>query len=423
MNTIPSFLDFLHRSPTSFHAVQTLAQHLSAAGFTQLFEEEEWSLKPEQGYFIIRDDSLLAAFRIPRHSIRKAILLASHVDSPCLKIKPHPETCTRGIERLGTEVYGAPLLHSWMDRDLQISGRVLFSPEPGKVVAKIVTLEETAILPQVAIHLDRQINEKGAIFNKHDHFKPVFSLGPQQNSFLSCLRRQCENQEPLAFDLFLIPAQKASLVGSKSEMVAGYRLDNLTSVYASLQALSHSHAQKETLQASFFWDHEEIGSMSALGADSRFADEMLRRIFLSLQISEEKGFQIKSRSCCLSVDVVHGFHPGFAEKTDAENTPLLGQGPVLKSNAGQKYVTNASLAAKIILSAKKKNIPLQRYAARSDIPSGSTVGPMMAAQLGIATLDLGICTWAMHSARETISATDQQLLADLLRAAMDEAEI
>ncbi len=419
MQMIPSFLDFLHRSPTSFHATQTIAKDLIAAGFSQLFEENPWKLEPERGYFVIREDSLLSAFRTPKKKVRQATLLASHVDSPCLKIKPHPELLTRGTLRLRTESYGAPLISSWMDRDLQISGRLLFSDSHGKIISQIVTLKESVIIPQLAIHLDRQINEKGALFNKQEHLNPVFSLEAKEGSFLSCLESYCEGQTPLNFDLFVTPAQKASLLGKNSEMLAAYRLDNLTSAYASLFALLHSASQKETLQASFFWDHEEIGSMSALGADSRFADEILERVFFSLQISREEFFQIKSRSLCLSIDVAHGFHPNFAEKSDSENTPLLGQGLVLKFNANQKYMTSGAAAAKIALLAKAHQIPLQKYAARSDIPSGSTVGPMMAAQLGIATVDLGIAIWAMHSARETMAVKDQIFLGSLLQAALE----
>ena len=209
-------------------------------------------------------------------------------------------------------------------------------------------------------------------------------------------------------------------MGAGQEIIASHRLDNLSSAYASLFALLHTSSSEDVLQMAFFWDHEEIGSMSHLGADSLFAGQLLERISLHLNMEKEDLFRLKSRSICLSIDAAHGFHPNFAEKYDPQNSPLLGKGVALKFNANQRYATSSKSASPIFQLAKKHHIPLQLAAFRSDIPSGSTVGSMMASHLGIPTVDLGVPTWAMHSARETISTEDEISLCSLLKASLEE---
>jgi len=425
MQIAEEFIRFLNRSPTVFHAAREISNSLAEADFTPLSEKERWRFEPGQGYFLMRGDSLLAAFRMPQMPNKTpptaAAILASHIDSPGLKIKPNPEHADRSIGRFGTEVYGAPILHTWLDRDLYIAGRISVLDDKGRLSSHLVKLDDyPVIIPQLALHLDRQVNDKGFIINKQDHLQPIFSIHSKDKHLEEWLKKHHAFQTLAAADLFLVPAEEAAFLGFDSELIASHKLDNLTSAYASLYALLHAKPSSNTLQAAFFWDHEEIGSKSAQGADSRFADEVLERISSFFKMDREDFFRMKSRSFCFSGDLAHGLHPSFADKYDPQNAPLLGHGPVLKFNANQKYATSGSTAAYLHGLAKKHKIPLQKYACRSDIPSGSTVGSIMASQLGIPTADVGISGWAMHSIRETIAAQDEVSLCSLFKAALEE---
>jgi aspartyl aminopeptidase len=411
------FLQFLNRSPTPFHAAAEIADQLKQKGFTQLHEKERWHLEKGKGYFVSRGDALIAGFRLPSTQFDGATILASHTDSPCLKLKPHPEIITKSIGQLGTECYGSPILHSWFDRELMIAGKVIGLNKKGAQITRLVTLNDHLVMiPQVAIHLDRTMSEKGVLVHKQDHLKPIYSLKGKENDLFDLLKKKYDFKEVLGFDLFLVPAEPSALFGFDQEFVAAYKLDNLSSVYASLVALLETKAHPSRLQLSIFWDHEEIGSLSALGANSLFAEQLLERIAFSFNTSREDFFRMKSQSVCLSVDAAHGFHPNFSEKYDPQNSSLLGDGVVVKFHANQKYATLADGGSFLLHLANQQKIPLQQSASRSDIPSGSTVGPIMAAQLGISTVDCGVGCLAMHSAREMMSIQDELSLCSLLKA-------
>jgi len=418
---LENFVRFLNRSPTVFHAAKEIANALAEADFTPLSEHERWQFQPGKGYCLMRGGTLLAAFRMPMQPPSSAVILASHIDSPSLKIKPRPEQSNHSIGQLMTEPYGSPILHSWLDRDLFLAGRISVLDDQGLPKSYLVKLDEyPVIIPQLALHLDRQMNDRGVLVNKQDHLKPVFSLAAKEKQLEQTLRKRHPFKTLLAFDLFLVPNEPSSFLGFDSELIASHKLDNLTSAYAALYGMIHSGPRSDVLQAAFFWDHEEIGSMTDLGADSRFADDILERICLFFKMSREDFIRLKSRSICLSGDLAHGFHPSYADKYDQQNAPLLGHGPVLKFNANQKYATNSLTGAAVAELAEKQRIPLQTFASRSDIPSGSTVGSIMASQLGIPTADLGIAGWAMHSVRETISARDEESLCMLFKAFLEE---
>jgi len=419
---LEGFVRFLNRSPTVFHAAKEVEAALAQAGFSPLAEGARWNLAPGKGYFLTRGDSLVAAFRTPTHAPSSAVLLASHLDSPCLKLKPRPQTASQEIGRFGTEVYGAPLLHTWLDRDLCIAGKIVVEDEGGRPVSSLVKLDgHPVIIPELALHLDRQVNDKGLIVNKQDHLNPVFSLAAKEGSLEAVLKKKQPFKNLLSFDLFLVPLEAAGFVGFDGELIASHKLDNLTSAYAALHGILHATPRKETLQAAIFWDHEEIGSMTQVGADSRFADELLERICISFKMDREDFFRLKTRSLCVSADLAHGLHPSYADKYDAQNAALLGKGVVLKYNANQKYATSAATGGAVAAIAQKHRIPIQPSASRSDIPSGSTVGSIMASQLGIPTVDLGIPGWAMHSIRETAAGNDEAALCSLCKAVLEEA--
>ncbi|HSX26094.1 MAG TPA: M18 family aminopeptidase [Chlamydiales bacterium] len=417
---LEDFVRFIHRSPTAYHTAREIANRLAEADFTPLTEQERWKLELGKGYFVMRQDVLVAAFRIPKKVPHFATVLASHTDSPALKIKPHPELSSHGIGQFGTEVYGGPLLHSWFDRDLAVAGRITVQIN-GKCHSKVVYLDDyPLIIPQLAIHLDRSINEKGILVHKQDHLKAIFSINSKEKHFETWLKKHHPFDHLLGFDLFLVPTEKPTFLGFENELIASYRLDNLTSVYASLYAMVKSKTHSDGIQMAIFWDNEEVGSTSYVGADSLFANQVLERICSQFKMDREDYYRLKSRSLCLSGDLAHGFHPNYADKYDPQNSPYLGKGVILKFNANQKYATTGPAAAPLVHLAAKEKIPLQQFASRSDIPSGSTVGPIMSANLGIPTVDLGIAGWAMHSTREVIAAKDQQDFCHFLKAALEE---
>ncbi len=416
---LEKFIHFLNHSPTVYHAAREIGIRLAEADFTPLQEGEKWKLEPGKGYFVQREDTLLAAFRLPKKFPTSATLLASHIDSPALKIKPQPEISSHGIGLFGTELYGAPLLHTWLDRDLAIAGRIIVTTSNGQCESKVVLLDDyPLIIPGLAIHLNREINEKGLTVHKQDHLKAIFTLRSKEKHLEDWLRKHHAFDQLLSFDLFLIPTEKASFLGFEEELISSYRLDNLTSAWASLAALLETSARPDVIQMAIFWDHEEIGSKTYAGADSLFANETLERICLQFKMDREDFYRLKSRSLCLSCDVGHGYHPNYPEKFDPQNTPLLGKGPALKFSS--KYATTGATAAPLFHLAQRNKIPLQTFASRSDLSSGSTVGALMASTLGIPTLDLGISTLSMHSIRETISAKDEMWLYQLLKAALEE---
>jgi aspartyl aminopeptidase len=249
----------------------------------------------------------------------------------------------------------------------------------------------------------------------------VYSLNHKNENFEEYLRKQHSFKKLLSFDLFLVPIEKAQFNGFDHQLISSYRLDNLTSAYASLEALLQTKAREDVIQMAIFWDHEEIGSKTYAGADSLFVNELFERICIHSKMDREDYYRMKSSSLCLSCDVGHAFHPNHADKYDPQNAPLMGKGPAIKFSA--RYATSGATAAPIVNLASKRNIPIQTFASRSDLSSGGTVGTMMGANPGIPTVDLGLTCWAMHSIRETISGQDQIWLFELLKAAFEETLI
>lgn len=416
---LEQFISFLNRSPTTYHAAREISEKLAEADFIPLKEREKWDLEPGKSYFVIRDDALICAFRTPQKAPDSATLLASHLDSPALKIKPRAEIFANGIAQLGTEIYGGPLLHTWLDRDLAIAGRIIVLNQNGELESKTVWLDDyPLIIPSLAIHLDRDVTEKGLIVHKQNHLKAVFSIKGKEKSLEELLKKHHKFKQLLSFDLFLTPLEKASFNGFESELISSYRLDNLTSAFASLVAIINAKPRKQTLQMACFWDHEEIGSQTFNGADSLFLSELFERICFAYKMNREDYYRMKSASLCLSIDVGHAFHPNFLDKNDPENASFLGKGPAVKYSP--RYATNGASAAPIMHLAEKHKIPIQTSASRSDLKSGGTVGSMMGANPGISTVDIGLSLWAMHSIRETIATQDQIWLTELLQKALEE---
>ncbi|MBS0615775.1 MAG: M18 family aminopeptidase [Verrucomicrobia bacterium] len=410
---LEDFRQFLDNSPTSWHAAGEIASRFASVDMTPLDEAEKWQLERGKKYFVERGGSI-CSFSLPKETPKKITIVCAHTDSPALKLKPRPEVSAENMLLLETEIYGAPILASWMNRDLALAGKVIV--QKGKEIRdELVFLEEAPLLiPQIAIHL-----EKEPVLDKQDHLRPIFTLGGEKAGFLEAyLRRTIDFDTLLSFELMLVPLESSRFLGPTSEMLASYRLDNLASAHACTAAIA-SAPVTDAIQLALLWDHEEIGSRTAEGAASSFLSDILKRIAIALKLSEEDQIRLKKGSLCVSVDVAHAYNPNFAKKYDPNHQPLMGKGIVLKHNADRKYATDVATAAVITSVCKSMKLPLQSYVSRTDVPCGSTVGPIVAHTLGISTVDIGCGIFSMHSSREVIACQDHldmcQLLTQILQ--------
>lgn len=416
--------DFLGASPTPFHAVATMAATLEKAGFVPLAEASAWALQAGGRYYVTRNQSSLIAFTLASEGGVPAgwRMVGAHTDSPCLKVKPQPELLRQGYGQLGVEVYGGALLGPWFDRDLSLAGRVFYVDDAGQLQSSLIDLRRpVAVIPSLAIHLDREVNQKRSI-NAQSDLPPIVMQTAEGGAldFRSQLADWLRLERPgagvasvLDFEICLYDTQPPALVGINEEFIASARLDNLLSCFVGLQALIASQAVADNLLVCT--DHEEVGSASASGAAGPFLQSVLARIHDKRAAGGEENWQRQlQQSLLLSVDNAHGIHPNFADKHDSKHGPLLNAGPVLKFNANQRYATNSRGSAMLRQLCAEIDVPLQSFVVRSDMGCGSTIGPLIATELGIETVDLGVPTFAMHSIRELAGSRDAELLARVL---------
>jgi aspartyl aminopeptidase len=419
---ITELLDFLKNAPTAPHAVEWMIRLLHKEGFKELSEGEKWHLAPGKKYYVQRGGSSLCAFITPKKKVKQLILAASHTDSPSFKLKPNAEFSKENMVMLGLEIYGGPLITSWLNRDLGIAGRVTLLNTKGEVEEKLVRCEESPVtIPQLAIHLDRGVNENGLALNKQEHLAALATIKTDKKSKTKPYLEQVIGKhhtfkQLLSHELFLYPLDPPRLIGLNEEMIAAYRIDSLCSVHAILRGLLDSETPaNETLKIAAFWDHEEIGSSTAVGAGSPFAAQTIERIALSSGLDREEFFALVHNGACLSVDLSHALHPNYPEKHEPRHTVLMGDGVVLKTNAQQKYSSDALFTGRIAAVCEKYKIPYQKSVARNDIPSGSTIGPIHATLTGMKTVDIGAAQLSMHSIRELASTADHHAMCDLLK--------
>ena len=419
---LTEFKTFLDRSPTAWHAVKEIGNRLALHDFIPLDNEGMWSLEPGKKYFT-EQGGALCAFSLPSGKPTRSILLASHTDSPALKVKPNPTFTKENMTLLGVEVYGSPLLSSWLNRDLILAGRVVTAASRGRYEEKLVILDDAPlIIPQLAIHLDREVNEKGVILNKQEHLCPILGLSiEEKNPIEALLKKSLSFTSLLSFELFLVPKEQAEFIGWKNELIASYRIDNLASAHAALTAFAVAKKPTtQTIQMAIFFDHEEVGSRSFSGAASTFLNDTLQRIGSQLKMSAEELILLKNHSLCVSIDMAHALNPNYPQKYDPQHQPLLGKGVVLKHNADQKYASNALSSAVIVHACQSLGLPLQSFVCRSDLPCGSTVGPIIAHNTGINTVDIGCPQLSMHSIREVLSCKDYLDMTQLLTYLLEE---
>lgn len=390
-------ISFIDASPTPFHAVEWMARTLECRGFTRLEEDEKWELEEGQDYYVTRNDSSIIAFSYPPCSEKGYTIVGAHTDSPHLRLKPAPLTTSAGVKRLGVEPYGGVLLNPWFDRDLALAGRVVYLEGEVRKETLITIDRPIAVIPSLAIHLDREANSSRSI-NAQSDIVPIIATGEFdfENFILSQIQKDTEELTLLAHELSFYDTQKGSFVGTDSEFIASARLDNLLSCYVGLQAL---------LETSYpmmcaFMDHEEVGSDSHVGAGGTFALETLRRI------AGNDFEKLMRRSLMVSCDNAHAQHPNFPSKHESEHAPLLNQGVAIKINANQRYATSARTQGRFVQCARALHIPIQTFVTRSDMGCGSTIGPISATRLGIETIDVGVPQLSMHSIRELCGTND-----------------
>ncbi len=418
-NPMQNLPDFLHHSPTAWHAVEHLEKTLKKNGLEKLDEAEEWKLRPGKGYFVTRNGSSLIGFILPKKTPSYAHICASHTDSPALKLKPNSAYIKEETLMVATDVYGAPLLSSWLNRDLGIAGRVITLNKKGHPSEILVNATHAPlVIPQLAIHLDREVNTKGLILNKQEHLSAIAAIGSKSEKEAKNYLNRLLGLDPiLSSDLFLYPLEAPKFLSFDKELLSAYRLDSLESVHAITTAFIANLQPLQTgIKMCVFWDNEEIGSETAYGAASPFFSETLERIFLSLNLTRQDYLRITSASLCVSVDLAHAINPNYSDKHEPHHKVHLGKGVVIKHSAQHRYASDARTAGYIKALCKKARVACQDVIGRADITSGSTIGPIHANSTGMPTVDIGTPQLSMHSAREVISMKDHKSMIALLQA-------
>lgn len=415
-------LDFIERSPSCFHVIENIKNHLTEEGFQELKENQEWRLSWGKGYFVIRNDSSLMAFRLPAAGEALGFhIVAAHSDSPSFKLKETPEMkVEEKYVKLNTEKYGGMILSTWLDRALSVAGRIaVYDDTTGSVETRPVNIDkDLLVIPNLAVHMNREIN-KGAEYNPQTDMLPLYAEcgeGKGSNSLLRKLARAAgvKAENILGQDLFLYVREKGRIIGENGEFVLSPKLDDLQCVYAAVKAFGES-TPLDYMNVCAVFDNEEVGSGTGQGADSTFLEDTLRRIAKGLPESGSKYLQWVADSFMISADNAHAVHPNHPEKADPTNRPYLNGGIVVKYHGGQKYTTDAASGAYLKGLCRQAQVPYQTYANRSDILGGSTLGNISVSHVSLSSVDIGLPQLAMHSAVETAGVKDTAYAVKLFR--------
>ncbi|MGY5765500.1 M18 family aminopeptidase [Brachybacterium sp. DNPG3] len=412
---------FVAASPSSYHAAAEAARRLSEAGFRELAEAEDWSEQDVRGdRYTIRDGSIIA-WSTPAGASAATPwrIVGSHTDSPGLKLKPNPQLGAEGFAQAGVEIYGGPLLNSWLDRELRLAGRLALAD--GRVV--LVATGPLLRVPQLAVHLDRGVTKDGLVLDPQRHMQPILGLGSVDVLAALASAAGVERDEVVGFDVITVDAQPPALFGAREEFLASARLDNLTSVHAEVQALidvargdasdaigSAARAADAPIALMVANDHEEVGSATRSGAAGPFLEDVLVRMHAALGGDDATRRRAFASSTVVSADAGHAVHPNYPERHDPVTRPRLGDGPMLKINAQQRYATDAVGIAAFVAACEAAEVPHQHFVSHNAMPCGSTIGPITATRLGMTTVDVGITLLSMHSAREMCATEDPLLL-------------
>ena len=406
-----ALLQFIWDSPSVYHVVDNIRKELLQQGFQELREQDIWQIEANKGYFTVRNDSSVIAFRLPEKEVKGYHVIAAHSDSPTFKIKEHPElTVEEQYIKLNTEKYGGMIHSGWLDRPLSVAGRIVVKGEDGRPQVKLVNVDkDLLVIPNLAIHMNRDIN-KGYEYNPQVDLLPLMALGSKKDAKELLLKEVAlaagiKKEDILSRDLFLYVREKGRLVGVNQEFVMSPKLDDLQCVHAALEAFCH-RIPKEYINVLAVFDNEEVGSTCTQGADSTFLKDTLARIGEVLGWTAEEKYCKIAESFLISADNAHAVHPNHPEKSDPGNRPYLGGGIVIKYHGGQKYTSDAVSAAAMKLWCKRAKVPYQTFYNRSDMIGGSTLGNISNSQVSMTSVDVGLPQLAMHSAIETAAGSD-----------------
>lgn len=412
---------FIHASPTPYHATLSMAYVLEQAGYVKLDERDPWCIELGGKYYVTRGETSIAAFQMAeRFDISDGFrIVAAHTDSPCLKLRPKTLYTNEGYLQFNVEVYGGALLNPWFDRDLGLAGKVWFLNKDGSMQSDLITINTpVAYIPSLAIHLDREANSNRSI-NPQTDINPILGLTggvPQEQFELDDLLHQALMQnghQPetiLDYNLSLFDAQPPATIGGAGEFISSARLDNLLSCYTGLLALLKADADVSCMLVCN--DHEEVGSQSFVGAEGNLVEKILSRACNDI----EDNSRLLANSMLVSTDNAHAVHPNFSQKHDPQHKPQMNKGLVIKTNANQRYASSSETQSIFKTICQNEGIPLQYYSHRTDLPCGSTLGPISAAKLGVKTIDIGVPTLGMHSCRELAGCADAYFMYKALSA-------
>lgn len=407
---------FIEQSPSSFHAVDTICGMLKEAGFMQLAEAEEWQLTAGGKYFVVRNGSSVAAFTLPEGELVGFHMASAHSDSPAFKLKEKPEmTVEEQYVKLNCEKYGGMILSTWLDRPLSVAGRVIVK-ENGEFVSRLVNVDKDLLMiPNVAIHMNRDMN-KGVEYNPQTDMLPLYAGIEKKDSFMEEIAKAAgvEKEEILGSDLFLYVRDKGRVFGAGGEFICAPRLDDLECAFALTKGIINAENPEAYGNLAVVFDNEEVGSGTKQGADSTFLSDILHRMKEALGKTDSWLCQRIAKSFMISADNGHAVHPNHPEKADPTNRPYLNGGIVIKYHGSQKYTTDGFSSAVMEDICKEAGVPCQKYANRSDIAGGSTLGNISTAHVSVDTVDIGLAQLAMHSAYETAGAKDVDYLVKAL---------
>ena len=421
--TTERLINAINESTCAFTAAMSAMERLKGAGFTELTLEECWDIKKGGKYYINVHDSSVFAFSIGKDFHNGMLrVAAAHTDHPCLYIKPSPEMIAKGYGKLNVEVYGGPILNTWLDRPLSVAGRVaLKSDNPFEPVTKIIDIQKSILtIPNLAIHMNREVN-KGVELNRQNDMAPLVTIFEDElnkdNFFMEYLAKylEVEASDILDFELYAYNTDKGEVVGINDEMISAPRLDNITSVVACLEGIIGA-TRDDGINVIALYDNEEIGSRTKQGADSNLFGYVIEKLYMALGYGREEYLAATMRGFLLSMDVAHGLHPNKMEKSDPTNQNMMNGGIVIKRASSQTYATDSKTIAMIEMICRNNEIPYQKYACRSDGTTGSTLGTIANKYLPMRAIDVGVPILAMHSARELMGVKDQMYMENLVKA-------
>ena len=422
---VQHLLDFIDASPSPWHVIKSVEAQLASFNFKKLDETLSWSLESGGRYYVVRDESSVIIFVLGQKPLVETgfKMIGAHTDSPGLRIKPNAATGVDGLLRLGVEIYGGPILATFTDRDLSLAGRVNYKDTNNNIVSALINFDRPLLrLPNLAIHMNRMVNEEGLTLHKQNELPLILSALAQeclpQTYFSELLQEQsaCEAERILSWDLAVYDTQKGAFWGAENEFYADSQLDNLASCHAALQGLlDDTVLENEATLVCAFFDHEEIGSESNKGADGSFLGDVLKRISLVTENNKEDFTRALAKSFMVSADMAHAYQPNFPLAYDPDHKVFVNKGPVIKVNANQRYSTESVSQAMFVDWCEQAGVPYQKYSHRSDLACGSTIGPITSARLGIRSVDVGNPVWAMHSIRESAGVLDHGYMIKVMK--------